>query len=368
MAQNAGYLNYRDYRWQQLFRFDYTPQDCKTFHAAVEQVVVPAVRRAHEKRLRRLGLEKLRPWDLMVDPLGDRKPHLIKDVPTFLKQCAVAFGHADPQLRAYFEEMLEKDLLDLEKRPNKAHGGYNLPLEIKRLPFIFGRVHTINDGVTLVFHEAGHAFHVFEMRGLPYVHQHKENFLPMEFAEVASTSMECIGRQHIVEAGLCDSAEAARLRIRHLEEWFITFLFPTVAHGDAFQHWVYENPDRAQDPEQCDQQWVELGKRFQPGVDWSGLEADECSGWQQIPHFFAFPFYFIEYAFATIGALQIWQNYLRDPKQAIEQYRYALSLGASRPLPELFAAAGARFAFGADMLKELMDLMEKMIIELEASL
>jgi oligoendopeptidase F len=366
-AQNAGYASFRDYRWQQMFRFDYTPEDCKTFHQAVEQVVVPAARRINEKRRQRLGVETLRYWDLLIDPLGDGKPRLVHDVPALLKQSAGVMGHADPQLRSYFEEMIEKELLDLEERPNKAYGGYNLALEVKRLPFIFGKVLTFDSGTNLIFHEAGHAFHVFEMRGLPYVHQHKESFLSMEFAEVASTSMEFIGAHHLVDGGLCDPAEAARLRILHLEG-FITSLFTGVAHGDAFQHWAYENPELAQNPELVDQKWAELEEKFQPGIDWSGLEAVHCTGWQRILHFFEIPFYYIEYAFAAIGALQIWQNYLRDPKQAIQQYRYALSLGASKPLPELFAAAGAKFAFDADTLKGLVDLMENTITELEASL
>lgn len=365
IARNAGYENYRDYRWRQLLRFDYTPDDCKAFHRAVEQVIVPAASQICEKRRKLLGVEKLRPWDMQVDPRASEAPRHISDVDGLLRQCIPVFQRIDPQLRSYFETMLQEQLFDLEERPNKADDGYNLPLEVRRRPFIFGHVNSITDVVPLIFHEMGHAFHVFETIPLPYIHQRKEDAIPLEFGEVASTSMEYIGAMHLHQAGLCTEQEAARLRIQQLENLLTGFL-PFIVMGDAFQHWVYDHPKQGMDPEQCRQKWAELSQRYQPAIDWSGLERECGSRWQGVLHYYCFPFYFIEYAFAALGALQIWDNYLHDPQTAIRQYRFALSLGATRTVPELYEAAGARFAFDAGMLEHVVQLISRTVEELEA--
>ncbi|MBV9228941.1 MAG: M3 family oligoendopeptidase, partial [Chloroflexi bacterium] len=296
IAHNAGYESYRDYRWRQMLRFNYTPADCKAFHEAVEQVIVPAVSHLLEERRQVLNIETIRPWDINVNPWTNEPPRLISDVDALLTQCATVFRLIDPTLGGYFETMIREQLLDLEDRPFKAHIGYNLPLEVRKRPFIFGLVTSVRDIVPLIFHEAGHAFHVFEMGHLPYLHQRKEEALPVEFAEVASTSMELIGSMHLHSAGLCTEAEAAQLRLPHLET-LLWLMLQSVA-GDAFQHWVYEHPEQAMNPDACDQKWAELYRRYYPGVDWHDLEAALKIGWQQIPHFFGTPFYYIEYAFA----------------------------------------------------------------------
>lgn len=140
---------------------------------------------------------------------------------------------------------------------------------------------------------------------------------------------------------------------------------PRLIRGDVFQHWVYENPELAMDPEAVGQKWVELGRRFEPHLDWSGLEAMNKNGWQQTLHFFDVPFYYIEYAFAMIGALQVWRNYLHALQSAIQCYRQALSFGATRPLPELYAAAGAKFTFDTATLQDVVELVIRKIEEWE---
>jgi len=363
IARNAGYDNYRAYRWQQMYRFDYTPDDCKALHEAVEQVIVPAASQIAEKRRKLLDVERLRPWDTTVDPRSAEAPRAVENIDALLRQCARMFDHIDPALGGYFDTMIKEQCFDLEERANKAPGGYNLALEVKQLPFIFGYVMTIQDVVWLIFHEAGHAFHTFEMRGLPFVHQRKESVLPMEFAEVASTSMEFIGSMNLLSSGLCSKEEARRLHLQHLEGRLLDL--PLIIQGDAFQHWVYEHPEQALDPEAVGQKWTELGRRFEPDIDWSGLEAARSNSWQHILHFFDVPFYYMEYAFAIIGALQVWRSYLRDPQGTIQQYRQALSSGATRSLPELYRAAGAKFTFDAPLLQEMVQLVTGKIEALE---
>ncbi|EFH80268.1 M3 family oligoendopeptidase [Ktedonobacter racemifer] len=364
IAHNAGFDTYRDYRWQQLFRFDYTPADCKRFHEAVEEVIVPAASRIWEKRRKQLGVDSLRPWDISVDPQGNTPPRIFSDMDIVLQKCTTAFGFIDPHLQSYFTTMIREGLCDLEERPRKANRGYNMHLEVRRRPFIFGQVKSMWDLVT-VFHEAGHAFQVFEMSHLPSIHQRKESFLPLEFAEVASTSMELIAVMYLHRAGFCTPAEETRLRIQHLER-FVAQLFPLAVRGDAFQHWVYENPERAMEQGACNQKWEELSLRYVPDIDWSGLDVERGSEWQQVRHFYGWPFYYIEYAFAALGALQVWNNYLRDPHTSLQQYRYALSLGATRTVPELFEAAGVKFAFDATTLNGMLQPMMQTIEKLES--
>lgn len=362
MAANAGYETYRDYRWQQLFRLDYTPEDCQNFHRAVEQVIVPAASKIWAKRRQLLGVETIRPWDTRATPRSQTRPRYVADLNATLRQCATLFTLIDPELGAYWDLMLREGLLDLEERPAKANRGYSLALEALHRPFIFGKMQTVQE-IRLPLHEAGHAFHTFEMSQLPYLQQ-RDAFLPMEFAEVASTTMEFVGLMYLHQVGICSQEEAIHLRLAHLEAVLAEHLVRAVL-VDAFQHWAYAHPEQAQQPEQCTQQWRALSQRYLPDIDWSGLEEEQGLGWLYVRHIHCFPFYYIEYAFARIGALQIWNKYLQDPRQAVQQYRHALSLGATCALPDLYAAAGASFSFDPAALRLVVELVIRTIEELE---
>lgn len=364
MAKNAGFADYRAYRWKQLYRFDYAPEDCKALHEAVRQVIVPVANQIADRRRRLLGLETLRPWDVDVDPRSGKEPRPIEDVAATLARCAGLFTQVAPTLGEYVATMIEEDCFDLDERENKAPVGYCNNLEVRHLPFVFGELQTVNDLIDLVFHETGHAFQTFEARHLPYIHQ-RVNYIPIEFNEVASMSMEHIGGEKMVAAGLLANEEARHLRISHLENALL--ILTRVMQGDAFQHWIYENPELAQDSEQVSQKWAELGHLYQPYIDWTGCEEVLKIGWQKIPHFFMVPFYYIEYAYARIGALQVWRNYLADPAQGLRQYRAALSVGATRSCPELFELAGASFGGDVATLQDIVRFVTGRLAELEAS-
>jgi oligoendopeptidase F len=254
--------------------------------------------------------------------------------------------------------MVREGLCDLEDRPFKAAIGYHQALEARKRPFIFGQVYTIQDVVSTVFHEAGHAFHAFEMARLPYCWQRRDVFLPLEFAEVASTTMELLGSMYLHRCGLCTPAEEANLRAQHLDR-FVTQLFLLTARGDAFQQWVYDDVERASDLDACDQCWIELSARYLPDIDWTGLEVEQRAEWLQVRHFFGWPFYYIEYALAALGAWQIVENYLADPGPAVDQFRGALALGATRSIPELFSEAGTVFGFDARLVGRVLDIINR---------
>lgn len=362
MAANTGLKDYRAFRWQQLHRFDYTPADCFRFHEAIEAEVVPIAQRIYEKRRQRLGVASLRPWDLEVDPL-DRSPlRPFSDVAELQTKSAAIFHHLDPQLGAYFDIMRDEGLLDLDNRKNKAPGGYCNALAAAKRPFIFMNAVGLHDDVQTMLHEAGHAFHVFETSPLPYYQQLQ---VGEEFSEVASMAMEFLGAPYLsAPDGFYSQAEAARARIGHLEGSIL--FWPYMAVVDAFQHWVYEHPALALDPAQCDTCWAALWQRFMPGVDWSGLEQEMMTGWQRKLHICQVPFYYIEYGLAQLGAVQVWRNSLADEAGAVASYRRALALGGTASLPELYAAAGAKFAFDAPTLRAAVKLMAETIATLEA--
>lgn len=361
LAINAKKENYRDFRWQQLLRFDYTPQDCLSFHEAIEAVVVPAASRAYEKRRQRLGVETLRPWDLNIDPTGQPPLRPFTQTAELVERTAAIFNQVDPQLAAYFEIMRQEELLDLENRKDKAPGGYCTEFIAAHKPFIFMNSVGIHDDVQTLLHEGGHAFHVFETAGLPYVQQLE---VGIEFAEVASMAMELLSAPYLSEhfGGFYSDRDAARARIEHLETSLL--FWPYMAVVDAFQHWVYTHPKAANDPVNCDRHWSNLWERFMPGVDWGGLEDALETGWQRKPHIHQVPFYYVEYGLAQLGAVQIWHGARSDQTRAVANYRKALSLGGTVPLPQLYAVAGARFAMDSEILQEAVHLIENTLEEL----
>jgi len=362
ITANAELPSYRDYRWKAMLRFAYTPGDCEQFHRAIEQVVVPAAQRVYDRRRQRLGVSSLRPWDLYVDPLGRPPLRPFGDVAELDAGIQRMFRRVDPQLGAHYDVMRREALLDLDNRKGKAPGGYCTEFPVAKRPFIFMNAVGLHEDVQTLLHEGGHAFHVFESELLPYAHQRE---VGLEFAEVASMAMELLAAPYLLadEGGFYTQAEAMRARVEHLEENLL--FWPYMAVVDAFQHWVYEHADTATEPANCDAKWAELWGRFMQGVDWSGLDEEMTSGWQRKGHIHQVPFYYIEYGLAQLGAAQVWRNALRNQAGAVAQYRHALSLGGTVPLPELYAAAGARFAFDTAIVGEVVGLIESTIRELE---
>ena len=363
IAANAGFPDYRAFRWQLLLRFDYTPADCVTFQQAIETVVVPAAERIYERRRQRLGVEALRPWDLNVDSLGRPALRPFSSVDELVRKGAGIFHRVDPQLGAYFDIMVRENLLDLANRKNKGPGAFCTGYPASRRAFIFENAVGLHDNVGTLLHESGHAFHNFERYQLPY---HQQWHTGSEMAEVASMAMELLGSPYLTktEGGFYSEADAARAQIEHLEDSIL--FWPYMAIVDAFQHWVYEHPDTAMDPGNCDEQWGVLWERFRRGVDWTGLEEEMKAGWQRKQHIHTSPFYYVEYGLAQLGAVQIWGNALQNQAGAVAAYRRALALGGTVSLPKLYAAAGAKFAFDAETLRKAVALMERRIAELES--
>ena len=361
VAANAGFANFRDYIFPAKFRFDYTPADCERFHEAIEATVVPAVGRALDRRRERLGLASLRPWDLQVDPYAEPSRPFTTGAELAERALAV-FERVDPALGGRFRTMIDEALLDLESRRNKAPGGYCDTLQFSGRPFIFMNAAGIPEDVMTLLHEAGHAFHAFEADRQPLIWQRHPG---SEVAELASMSMELLGSPYLSEAGFYSRVEAESAELEHLEDVLITLAH--IASVDAFQTWIYTS-GQGGDAAARDAAWLRIRQRFERGVDWSGLEAERVARWYRQLHIFLYPFYYIEYGIAQVGALQVWRNAGRNQAEAVRRYREALALGATRSLPDLFEAAGVRFTFDAGEIGALVALVEERMEALRAGL
>lgn len=352
IALNAGFDNYRDYRFIELGRFDYKKEDCFQFHEAVKLHVMPLVNQIYEAKKKKLGLSELRPWDIDAEPVGVEPLRPFKSGDELVQKTISCFN----QLRPFFGDCLSKmkamGHLDLESRKGKAPGGYNCPLAESGAPFIFMNAAGQMDDVTTMVHEGGHAIHSFLSHDLE-LHNFKE--YPTEIAEVASMSMELFSMDHW-QVFFNKPEELLRAKEQQLER--VITIFPWIATIDKFQHWVYENPTHTK--EERAQKWIEILDEFSsPVIDFSGLDQYRLYSWQRQLHLFEVPFYYIEYGIAQLGAIGLWQQYKKDPKVAIDNYIRALDLGGTRTLPELFEAAGLKFDFSPDHISGLMRFVKE---------
>ena len=355
MALNTGFDNFRDYAFVSLNRFDYTPQDCYTFHQAVEDQVVPLLTAQAQERQAMLSVDTLRPWDHQVDPTGQPPLRPFRDTEELLQKTITTFERLDPLLGDCLRTMQKKGHFDLDSRKGKAPGGYNYPLNETGIPFIFMNATTTFRDMVVLMHEGGHAIHSFLMQDLPL---HGFKHVPSELAELASMSMELISIDHWhlffdKEADLQRAKKEQLTRIIEVLAWVATI--------DQFQHWIYEHPHHTLAQRQT--AWNQIFDRFADQVtDWTGLEEYKNTLWQKQLHLFEVPFYYVEYGIAQLGALAVWKHYKEQPAQALKQYLEALKLGYTQPVPHVYAAAGIPFRFSSAHISELMQFAKSQLL------
>jgi len=363
IAKNAGFDDFVGYAYKAKHRFDYGPEEAEAFHDAIERHAMPFVERLDERRRERLGLDALRPWDLGVDPMNRAELKPFADGPDLVARSRDAFARMRPELGEMFATLGDGTntsgssggaSLDLDSRKGKAPGGYQYMRDRTRRPFIFMNAAGVHRDMETMLHEAGHAFHSMYAIDEPLVWYREA---PIEFAEVASMSMELLAMPYY-DAFYPSAEDADRARRKQLEGTISTL--PWIATIDAFQHWVYANPEHTRD-ERTDQ-WLAIMDRFGlmgHRVDWSGLGRERANFWQKQGHLFGVPFYYIEYGIAQLGALGIWLKSVEESEDAaLDAYKRAMALGGSRPLPELFEAAGLPFDFGAGTVGRLVDRVQ----------
>ncbi|MES2807946.1 MAG: M3 family oligoendopeptidase [Bacteroidota bacterium] len=357
VALNAGFENYRDYMFQAMGRFDYTPQDCYAFHEAIELEIVPILREHAEQRKEALGLESLRPWDMDVNTSGKPALKPFNNGEELIEKSIQCFRNINSYLGERLEIMKDNNLFDVESRKGKAPGGYNYPLSETGAPFIFmNSANTFRDLTTMV-HEGGHAVHTFLTADLEL---NDFKHCPSEVAELASMSMELISMDKW-DVFFDNEEDLKRAKRDQLIDVLKTL--PWVAVVDQFQHWIYTNPDHL--ASERAEAWLKIYEPFGAGfADWSGLEEAEQNLWQKQLHIFEIPFYYIEYGFAQLGAIAVYKNYKENPEKALEQYLAALKLGYTKTIKEIYETAGIQFDFSAGYVKELADFIKAEIAKL----
>jgi oligoendopeptidase F len=350
IAVNAGFANYRDYKFAEMGRFDYKPEDCFQFHQAVKEKILPLVNEIYERKKKRLGVDILRPWDLEAHPADEKALNPFKTGDELVEKSIKCFNELKPFFGDCLNKMKAMGHLDLDSRKGKAPGGYNCPLAESGAPFIFMNAAGQMDDVTTMVHEGGHAVHSFLAHDLELT-AFKE--YPMEIAEVASMAMELFSMDnwHV----FFKSEEELKQAKEHQLERVIT-IFPWIATIDKFQHWLYENPNHTE--EERSNKWVEIFTEFtSPVLDVSGLEEYRRYFWQKQLHLFEVPFYYIEYGIAQLGAIGLWKQFKENKEQALNNYITALAQGGTRTLPELFRSAGLHFDFCPSVVGTLMSFV-----------
>jgi len=357
VAQNAGFANYRDYKFKELGRFDYKKEDCFSFHESVKKYFVPLSRKIDEERKAKLKLESYKPWDTEVDTGNNKALHPFDAASELLERSISCFNATDRYFGECLSTMQKMKHLDLESRKGKAPGGYNYPLYESGVPFIFMNAVGLQRDVVTMVHEGGHAVHAFLSKDYR-INEFKN--VPSEVAELASMSMELISMQRW-DVFYKDANDLRRAKKEQLEKIIKTLCW--IACVDAFQQKIYENPN--QTVAQRYQAWEETYHQFESGViDYTGFEANVKRMWHAQLHIFEVPFYYIEYGFAQLGALAVWKNYLHDPKKAIQEYKDALSLGYTVPIPKLYEAAGIKFDFSDAYISAISEFVWKELEQL----
>lgn len=347
VANNAGFSNYRDYKFVDLGRFDYTKEDCFQFHEAAKTEILPLVDFIYDRKRQKLGLDMLKPWDTEAEPEGISPLTPFKTAEELITKTIECFNRMNPFFAECLVKMRQMGRLDLDSRKGKAPGGYNCPLPETGAPFIFMNAAGQMHDVTTMVHEGGHAIHSFLTHQLPLT-AFKE--YPMEIAEVASMTMELFSMDYW-DVFFDNKEDLKRAKEKQMER--VITIFPWIATVDKFQHWLYEHPNHTL--EERAENWRHIMNEYtSKAMDVTGLDEYRKYSWQRQLHLYEVPFYYIEYGIAQLGAIGLWKQFKEDKEKAINNYINALKLGGTKTLPQLYEAAGLKFSFTPSYIAELM--------------
>ncbi|WHT87078.1 M3 family oligoendopeptidase [Bacillus cereus] len=350
-AKNIQLHNYRDYMFKKHERFDYTPEDCYELAESIRKYVVPLIDKIYNKKKSELQVESLRPWDLKATAPNQKVLKPIEKASDLIEKSSHILHKLDHEFSALLERMHKNNCLDLESRKGKGPGGFCEYLPASQLSFIFMNLNHTHYDVTTFLHEMGHSIHNDCMKQLEL---QKYLEIPSESAELASMTMELFSMEYW-DTFYENKEEFIKAKLDFFKG--IVKYLPQMLIVDQFQHWIYENPNHT--AKERNEKYLELHNTYQSNiVNIEGYENWVATGWLPVLHIFEIPFYYIEYAIAQLGALQMYKQYKENPKQALENYKKALSLGSSKSLTEVYEAAGIRFDFSGEIIKELMLFVE----------
>ncbi|PFN27767.1 M3 family oligoendopeptidase [Bacillus cereus] len=350
-AKNIQVDNYRDYMFKKYERFDYTAEDCYELAESIRKYVVPLKDKILQEKKVKLQVDTLRPWDVTAVAPDQKILKPITNENDLIEKSTRTFNKLDIEFTTLLNRMHEHDCFDLISRKGKAAGGFCEYLPASQLSFIFMNLNYTQDDIITFIHEMGHSIHNECVKSLE-LRQYIE--IPAETAELASMTMELFSIDYW-DTFYTDKKDLNQAKINYFKD-VISYL-PGMLIVDQFQHWLYENPSHTS--EERNEKYLQLQKTYQSSViHIDGYENWIATSWLPVLHIFEVPFYYIEYAIAQLGALQMYKQYKEDPKQALENYKKALSLGSSKSIKEVYETAGIRFDFSGETIKELMAFVE----------
>ncbi len=344
MGRNLGYENFIPLGYSAMGRIDYGSEELTRFRENIRRYAVPLLNAVCERQREALGVDTLRPWDVAYDPELTLPPGIVP-VDSQLDGAGRVFRRLSPRLADHFDRMRREGLIDLENRRAKRGGAYctSFPDE-GRAAILCNSTGNATDVRTLM-HEMGHAFQKWESMDIePLVLQSPT----IDVAEIHSTGMEFLSMPLMTEFFSEEHAEKFRR-----DRWRSSInRLCSMAAGDEFQHWIYANPDATRD--ERDDAWIDVSARYRPSIDYSGYEAYQRCAWYEVPHFFGSPFYYIDYAIADVGAMQLALVDAEDHERAMNTYMDLCRMGGTRGVLDVFASAGMRPPFDEQLMQDLM--------------
>lgn len=344
MAKNLGHANYVRLGYLGMGRTDYGPAEVALFRRNVRKYAVPLLRRIRERQAESLGLDTLRPWDVGYDP-EYTLPLGIVPVETQLDGALRVFEALDLGLAKHFTRMREEDLIDLENRAGKRSGAYCTAFADEGRVAILCNSTGNQDDVRTLMHEMGHAFQKWESQGIEDISLQRPT---ADLAEVHSMGMEYLSMRHMGE--FFTDEQALKFRRDRWKKAITLLCYVCVV--DEFQHWVYEHPKASID--ERDTQWSRIWDIYEPATDFSGVEQYKYARWYQQAHIFGMPFYYIDYALAETGAMQLALVDANDHATGLAKYLELCRYGGTATLLQVLEQTGLRSPFDPEVMKDLM--------------
>lgn len=347
IAEKLGFASYADLAYLNMGRADYTAKDVEQFRRQVREVIVPAVGRLREKQAARIGVDKLRYFDeAFMFPDGNADP-----IGTEAEQVDAArrmYAELSPETGVFFDFMVEHGLFDLSTRQGKHLGGYCTVLADYKAPFIFSNFNATAEDVGVLTHEAGHAFAFFEsLRSQPLMEYMDST---SEVCEIHSMTMEhftypwlnsFFGEENVDKAKYANLSGALSA-------------IPYLVAVDEFQHRVYEKPDRTAMERRA--LWREIEQAYMPWRDYDGVPfLAEGGFWMQKQHIFLYPFYYIDYALAQVGAFELYGRMKENREAAWADYLRLCKAGGSRGYFELLDLTNLKNPFTPGAVRAAVD-------------
>ena len=344
IATTLGYDNFIELGYLRMGRSDYGPNEVANFRKQIVDHVVPVVKKLVQKKKDILGLDHLYFYDGINFKEGDPKPkgspdHLIKEAQVMYRELSNETGD-------FFDMMVEEELMDLVNREGKRPGGFCTSFPKYDRPYIFSNFNGTDHDITVLTHEAGHAFQCYSSRNQPLL-----GYLwpTMEAAEIHSMSMEFFTWPWMHKFF---KEETDRFKYKHIAG-SLSFL-PYGACVDHFQHWVYENPEAT--PKERNQRWLDLESIYLPNRDYDDLHFPKTGGiWQGQLHIYQMPFYYIDYTLAQTCAFQFWIKNQQDSEKAWKDYVHLCNAGGSQSFTKLVALAGLELPFNDGCLETVVE-------------